>query len=82
MLFRSSDFICISFFSSFVCATDALREAGGVGVIFAETVEPLREVGGVVEGSSWTADEIKLDAELRKEDPKPRTFPETAEAAA
>ncbi len=55
---------------------------GGVGVVLFkvwETVDPLREVGGVLEGSSWTAEEIRLDAELRKEEPKPSTFPETAD---
>lgn len=63
-------------------ASEPFLEEGGVEVLAEdwEMVEPFREVGGVVEGSSWTA-EIKLDAELRNEEPKPRTFPETEEAA-
>lgn len=62
-------------------ASEPFLEEGGVEVLAEiwETVEPFREFGGVVEGSSWTA-EIKLDAELRNEEPKPRTFPETEEA--
>jgi len=63
-----------------VCGTAGLfRDVGGVELW--ETVEALREVGGVVDVSSCTAEDIKLDAELRKEDPKPRTFPETADTA-
>ncbi len=62
-------------------ASEPFLEEGGVEVLAEvwEMVEPFREVGGVVEGSSWTA-EIKLDAELRNEEPKPRTFPDAEEA--
>lgn len=35
----------------------------------------------MVDGSSLTAEEIRSDAEVRKDVPKPRTFPVTAEAA-
>lgn len=64
-----------------ICTTaDSLQDVGGVVLAEVwETVDAFREVGGVVEGSSCTAELIKLDAELNIEDPKPRTFPETAE---
>lgn len=62
-------------------ASEPFLDEGGV-VILAEVwemVDPFREVGGVVEFSSWVA-EIRFDAELRNEEPNPKTFPETEEA--
>ncbi len=58
---------------------EPLREPGG-GVV-SKTDESLREVGGVVEGSSWTVVDIRLDDVLRKEEPKPKNFPDTVETA-
>ena len=37
----------------------------------------LRDPGGVVRESSWTADVIKVDAELKIDEPKPNIFPFT-----
>lgn len=59
-----------------VCASDPLRDSGGVMAEVCETVDPLRDVFGVT-ASSCTAEEIRFDAELRKDDPKPKIFPET-----
>ncbi len=63
------------------CATaDPLRDVGGVVLAEVwETMDAFREVGVVAEGSSCIVELIKLDAELNIEDPKPRTFPDTAE---
>lgn len=67
------------------CVTpEPLREDGG-GVLdlmeLWETDESLREVGSVMEDSSSKADEMRLDAELKKEEPNPKPFPVTAETA-
>lgn len=51
-------------------AADSLGETCGGADI-------LRELGGVVRDSSWTADDIKVDAELKMEEPKPNIFPVT-----
>lgn len=84
----SSGFFCSGFsvrvFGSL--AGDILGETEGVvfgetlgtADIFGETcagADILRDPGGVVRDSSWTADDIKVDAELKMEEPKPNIFP-------
>lgn len=60
----------------------ALGEAGGVVLgDTLDTVDILRGVGGVVLGSSCTAEVNKVDAELRKDDPKPNILPVTEPVA-